>query len=174
MKMCRRCLQTKDYLEFHKNKQTKDGYAVYCKPCKSSLDKDWIKSRPDQIEKRKTRSKKWQADNPARYKESIKNWKKQNQEQKWILDKKSHLWTHYKMTIDEFQNKFNSQNGKCLICNKEKRLVVDHNHKCCSSKTTCGKCTRGLLCHTCNTLVGYIETHQELLQKVDNYIKDFE
>jgi hypothetical protein len=28
---------------------------------------------------------------------------------------------------------------------------VDHDHACCQKKNrSCGKCIRGLLCHTCN------------------------
>ena len=174
MKMCRRCLIEKEYSCFHKNKQTKDGYAAYCKICKSQLDKEWISSRPDEIEKRKSRSKKWQKENPIKYKTSIKEWKNKNKNKKWALDKKSHLWTHYKMTIEDFQKIFDKQDGKCFICKKSKKLVVDHNHLCCSGKTTCGECVRGLLCHSCNTLVGYIETNKDILSDAYSYIKDFE
>lgn len=174
MKMCRRCLSEKDYLDFHKNKQTKDGYSAYCKACKSLLDKNWIANNPEQIKKRKDRSKKWQIDNPDQYKNSVKKWKENNTERKWILDKKSHLWTHYRMTIEDYQSMLTKQDGKCLICNQHKRLVVDHNHSCCPNKTTCGNCVRGLICVSCNTLVGYIETHKNLLDSANKYIKDFE
>ena len=172
MKMCRRCLTEKSYLEFHKNKQTKDGYSVYCKPCKSSIDKDWINSKPEQIEKRKIRSREWQKNNPERYKECIDKWKENNLERKWILDKKSHLWTHYRMTIEDFQKMFFNQNGKCLVCEKEKKLVVDHDHSCCPKKITCGKCIRGLVCTSCNTLLGYLETHKNLLSKAEKYLSN--
>jgi len=174
MKMCRRCLIEKDCSEFHKNKQTKDGYAAYCKSCKSNLDKEWTAANPSRIENRKNRSREWQKANPERYQESIKSWRNRNPEQKWILDKKSHLWTHYRMTIDQFQKMFLEQDGRCLVCKKQKKLVVDHNHSCCPGKLTCGKCTRGLICHSCNTLVGYLETQKDLLEKANQYVKDFE
>lgn len=170
--MCRRCLNKKDYSEFHKNKQTKDGYAAYCKICKSQIDKDWVEASPERIEKRKNRSREWQKANPEKYKKAIDSWRSKNPEQKWILDKKSHLWTHYRMTIDEFQKMFLEQDGKCLICDKKKKLVVDHDHSCCSGKTTCGNCTRGLVCHSCNTLIGYLETHKHLLDKAASYLSN--
>ena len=171
MKMCRKCLELKDILYFHKNKQTKDGYAAYCKSCKSELDKNWISTRPDQIEKRKDRSRQWQKNNPEQYKKSVDEWKKNNSERKWILDKKSHLWTHYRMTIEDYQSMLKSQNGKRKICNKNKRLVVDHDHSCCLQKNTCGNCVRGLLCFSCNTLVGYIEINKNLIKSVDFYLQ---
>ena len=90
---------------------------------------------------------------------------------KWILDKKSHLWTHYRMTIEDYQSMLKSQNGKCKICNKNKRLVVDHDHSCCLQKNTCGNCVRGLLCFSCNTLVGYIEINKNLIKSVDFYLQ---
>jgi hypothetical protein len=172
MKMCRRCLIEKDYSEFHKNKQIKDGYSAYCKTCKSNIDKQWVAADPIRKENRKSRSREWQKANPERYQDSIRSWRNKNPEQKWILDKKSHLWTHYRMTIDEFQKMFLEQDGKCLICEKQKKLVVDHDHSCCPGKLTCGKCTRGLICHSCNTLVGYLETHKNLLDKAASYLTE--
>ena len=168
--MCRRCLTEKGYLEFHKNKQTKDGYAAYCKPCKSIVDKEWVEADPKRIEKRKNRSREWQKNNPEKYRESIKSWVRKNPEQKWILDKKSHLWTHYRITIEDFQDIFIEQGGKCLVCNKQKRLVVDHDHSCCPQKITCGKCIRGLICISCNTLLGYLETHKNILHSAEKYL----
>ena len=172
MKMCRRCLLEKDYLNFHRNKQTKDGYAAYCKSCKSQVDKEWISANPERIEKRKKRSKNWKDTNPERYKDLINNWKNNNQEKKWVLDKKSHLWTHYRMTIEQFQKMFSDQNGMCLICDEQRKLIVDHDHSCCPEKTTCGECVRGLICHRCNTLVGYLETQKHILDRAKKYISN--
>ena len=65
-----------------------------------------------------------------------------------------------------------AQNGKCAICKQNKPEVVDHDHKCCSGRKTCGKCVRSLLCKRCNTFVGYIEQNKSLLQPVLRYIGD--
>jgi hypothetical protein len=174
MKLCKRCFLEKNYNDFHKNKQTKDGYAVYCKPCKSATDKKWINSNPERVKKRNKKSKDWRAANPLRSKELVAEWKEKNPDRKWILDKKSHLWTHYRLTIEDYQKIFNDQDGKCWICKESKKLVVDHDHDCCNKKISCGKCIRGLICYNCNALVGFLERNISLIDKASEYIKNFD
>ena len=55
----------------------------------------------------------------------------------------------YGITMDDYDQMFEQQNGKCLICSREEKLVVDHSHKT-------GR-VRGLLCNSCNKSVGFIE-----------------
>ena len=45
----------------------------------------------------------------------------------------------------------------CEMCGAVERLVVDHDHACCSGKHGCDECMRGTLCHSCNIELGYIE-----------------
>lgn len=53
-----------------------------------------------------------------------------------------------------------SQDGKCLICKKEKnKLCVDHNHDT-------GK-IRGLLCVKCNSNLGW---HECYLKEINKYL----
>jgi hypothetical protein len=51
------------------------------------------------------------------------------------------------------------QGGRCAICQRAKgiarRLAVDHDHSCCPELPACGKCVRGLLCKTCNRIIGH-------------------
>ena len=50
----------------------------------------------------------------------------------------------------------------CAICGHtpepdERSLAVDHDHSCCKGKeNTCGRCTRGLLCGSCNKALGLL------------------
>jgi hypothetical protein len=60
----------------------------------------------------------------------------------------------YDLSIEEYDALVTKQNGVCAICGepprgKMKRLSVDHNHET-------GK-VRGLLCITCNRVLGYFE-----------------
>lgn len=59
-----------------------------------------------------------------------------------------------------------AQNGVCAICGpwtgyngSTRDLSTDHDHDCCPTVPTCGKCTRGLLCKHCNDLLG--RTHDD-------------
>lgn len=62
------------------------------------------------------------------------------------------LRNRYRMSLEEFQSRQAQQNGRCVCCGAvPRRWYVDHDHKCCPTTPTCGKCTRGLVCNGCNT-----------------------
>ena len=169
MKVCRKCLIEKGSGEFHKDSSRKDGLAAYCKLCKSAMDKEYM-AVPGRSEKRNARSKAWREANPDRSRELATSWNRDNGEKKWLMDKKSHLWTHYRMTVEDYQRLHEHQGGRCAICKKHRRLVVDHDHSCCPGKLSCGRCVRGLLCFSCNTLTGYLESHRKSVAIAERYI----
>lgn len=43
MKTCKRCVQNKNFSDFRVNKNNKDGYASYCRPCAVDYSKEWHK-----------------------------------------------------------------------------------------------------------------------------------
>lgn len=55
----------------------------------------------------------------------------------------------YGITSDDYDQMYEKQKGKCLICERERTLVIDHCH-------TTGK-IRGLLCTGCNTGLGLFQ-----------------
>jgi hypothetical protein len=66
----------------------------------------------------------------------------------------------YTIDIDAYNELKEFQGGKCAICQRatgegRKRLAVDHDHTCCSGKTSCGQCVRGLLCSPCNSTLAH-------------------
>lgn len=78
--------------------------------------------------------------------------------------KRSWRLTHYYgITKDEQQELFDRAGHKCELCESTTRLGIDHNH-------TTGK-VRGLLCQTCNSLLGYAKDDIELLQRAIDYLK---
>ena len=69
----------------------------------------------------------------------------------------------YGMTLEQYNDRVRAQSGVCAICGHPPshslgqgqhapRLLVDHNHSTGA--------VRGLLCHSCNILIGMLESFQ--------------
>ena len=83
-----------------------------------------------------------------------------------------HFKRNYKIDIEKYNELFNSQEGKCLVCLKQfknnitysgNRLVVDHSHE--TTKI------RGLLCSQCNSGLGYFKENITSLYNAIEYLK---
>ena len=76
------------------------------------------------------------------------------------------LKNQFGISVDEYNTMFESQQGKCAICDdaptKTRRLAVDHCH-------TDGK-IRGLLCFRCNATLGKFNDDITLFQKAIEYL----
>lgn len=66
-----------------------------------------------------------------------------------------------------------AQGGQCLACDADLSdgYCVDHDHSCCpgNNAPTCGKCVRGLLCDTCNKLLGQLEVNVDRTRRLLEY-----
>ena len=86
------------------------------------------------------------------------------------LIKRRELKYKYGITLETYYELVKIQTGRCAICNdvpkKKKLLCVDHDHKT-------GE-VRGLLCHNCNTGLGFFNDTPEFLQRAIKYLKLFE
>lgn len=74
----------------------------------------------------------------------------------------------YGITIEYWDQMFQEQHGCCAICGKhqselKKRFDTDHSHK--SGKV------RQLLCHQCNSIIGYSKESIEILESVIDYLR---
>lgn len=84
-----------------------------------------------------------------------------------------HLLRTYNMTLEDFDSLLNSQEGLCAMCGEgfgEEIPSVDHDHSCCPSSRSCGKCVRGLLHRRCNSLLRWAGDNPELLLKSLKYL----
>lgn len=81
------------------------------------------------------------------------------------------MWTQYRLRIEEYKEL--TKNG-CEVCGSFKRLVIDHDHSCCSGTSTCGNCIRGVLCTPCNTAEGMLESSLQNAKNMVKYIKKWE
>jgi hypothetical protein len=79
----------------------------------------------------------------------------------------------YNISLDEYNNKLQEQDGKCCICKNtcDRTLSVDHDRSCCSDNKSCGKCIRGLLCRHCNLLLGNAKDKIETLKSAIEYLE---
>lgn len=86
------------------------------------------------------------------------------------------LHKKYGITKVMFEQMMEEQNGVCAICkNPPNRnyLAVDHDHSCCPGARTCGECVRGLLCASCNSVLGRLnDDATNLIEYLNKHTKD--
>lgn len=85
----------------------------------------------------------------------------------------------YKFSISkvEYDELLADQGGVCAICKSSpsdggKALAVDHDHACCPTGRSCGKCIRGLLCASCNQGIGLLGDTPEKVLVAYEYLKE--
>lgn len=79
----------------------------------------------------------------------------------------------YNLTPDQYQALVDFSGGLCYGCWRNKGRCVDHDHKCCPGKVSCGKCVRGLLCGPCNKgVLGHLRDEVRSLMRLVDYIED--
>ena len=149
MKTCKNCNAEKELSEFRfirKNKNGTDLHKSHCNDC----------TRKQQLQ---------------RY-HNLTNDKKTERRQKSIETlgkdyfKRYKLNRYYNLTLEEFNQMYEDQNGKCFLCERVilgKEVKVDHDHKT-------GK-VRKLLCHNCNTSLGLLNEDVKLFEKCIEYLK---
>lgn len=94
-----------------------------------------------------------------------------------VYKKRRLLASKYGLTLERFNEMLDSQNNLCALCNEpfasegKSYPAVDHDHRCCPSDVTCGKCIRGLIHSRCNTGLGYFKDSPELLRLAADYLE---
>lgn len=118
-------------------------------------------------EKARKLAKEWYKNNRER---SIKNREEYNKNHPdW--HRRYWLKKQFNITLEEYNNLFSKQEGKCAICGEHqdnigKTLGVDHDHFTDE--------VRGLLCYNCNLLLGHAKDRTYILRKAIEYLeKDF-
>ncbi|OUD86840.1 Recombination endonuclease VII [Clavibacter michiganensis subsp. michiganensis] len=60
----------------------------------------------------------------------------------------------HRLSRDRHRRMFLATEGMCGLCLVMPPEVIDHDHKCCGIGYGCGRCVRGLVCVSCNNLLG--------------------
>ena len=170
---------------FWKNKASRDGFSYKCKICSKEQTEKW---RDSEVGKAKTRATgiEWRINNPEKIKQNKKNYRENNPEtsrksvQKcWNNNKDKYKVTHwrtwlrnkYGLTEGRYYEILEDQNYCCAICgspekdSRRQRFCVDHCHDT--------GIVRGLLCFSCNVLLGNANDSIGLLEEAITYLKKF-
>ncbi len=80
-------------------------------------------------------------------------------------ERERHLIRKYGVTLADYEEMLRDQDGRCAVCGKiqERAFDVDHDHKT-------GK-VRGLLCTSCNRMLGHSGDSPELLIAGADYLR---
>lgn len=173
MKQCTRCKNFKNFSDFHKFTKSPDGYKHFCKLCVKEIDAE--RNEHKLVMPRKKQGKLIHCRRCEQYLDQSHFWSK-NTYCKECMPIIGHIQNlkKYGLSRDAYVDLEKSQNNVCKICGEEekynKRLSVDHDHRCCPGIKSCGKCIRGLLCSRCNKVLGQINDNKDLLQKMINYL----
>jgi len=119
--------------------------------------------------KRREQQKRWREANPEKHREiSRESYRRHGNSDKWRATRRErHLIKNYGITSEQLQAMIASQAGRCAICSVEfrsleKRAVhVDHCHQTGA--------VRGVLCHSCNTKLGWYE---RMFDRIAAYLAD--
>ena len=82
---------------------------------------------------------------------------------------------YYNLTLEQFDGLLDSQGQACAVClvtepNGKGYWHVDHDHRCCPSERSCGRCVRGILCMRCNMALGSLGDDVAILRRAVEYL----
>jgi 5-methylcytosine-specific restriction endonuclease McrA len=80
------------------------------------------------------------------------------------------LKTKYGITFEELRTKYMAQGGSCDVCHHKfisyTDMYIDHNH-------STGQ-VRGILCQSCNSMLGFSKDNTSILSKGIDYLNKWE
>lgn len=157
-KACKNCGKTYPLEDFPIKKSYKDGYHYLCFPCKRAafkpLQEAYVRRDP---ERRRKQARDYSRRNASAASVRARIYK-------------------YGLTPEAVQAMVDAQNHLCGLCERgfqNDEIFVDHDHDCCPTPKTCGKCIRAILCRTCNQGLGQLQESPELLRKAADYIEKY-
>lgn len=196
---CSKCGIIKNSSEFYKNNTNKRGLNYWCKDCNKTKKREQYSMSPEKYktasskyrdshpgsnkqyreankEKEKIRSIRYYNNNKEKEKKRHADWRDRNPE--WSANhharhpekRKENKLRKYNLTLAEYYELLEKQNGKCVICetsgdSKNTFPCVDHCHD--------SGMVRGLLCKYCNASLGLMRDDPQLLENAAEYLYKF-
>lgn len=174
--MCKQCY-TKWYNENNSDKVRKriEKYRENNREMIRETHERWKKNNPEKVVILRNR---YRAKNSKSLLERHRDYNSKNRETINVKSKEyrdanpekrieTKLNARYKLTIREYQEMYDNQNGLCAICggisSNGRRLCVDHNHDN-------GK-IRALLCDNCNVGIGRFKDDKNMVYKAYLYLE---
>lgn len=162
---CTKCETAKPIDQFTAAKRKLNGKSSLCRTCHQAASVAWQAANPERVKAtRKARYARKKADGslpPRKYSTE----QARERGRKW----------RYGVTAEAYAEKLERQGGRCAICRRQssefaRPLAIDHDHSCCASTPTCGKCNRGLLCAACNTAIHNAERDANWFSRAAEYL----
>ena len=158
VKVCTTCGLEKPLVDFPVRSSSPDGHHWWCFDCKRARDREYGRRYRDRHPEQKRQ-------NSRKY---VRKAEIRSQRSALTLQAK------YGLTPEAFEAKLAAQGGHCPFCPEDAEVTkfdVDHDHLCCPTAQTCGKCLRDLLCHKHNVGLGYWDDDPEALRRAAEYIE---
>lgn len=172
---------TIDQVRKENNKQYKAGFMYRCHFCKLEKDRRWKnenreKHRASASRARnldRTKANEWTRKDRKEDPQKYRDWQNKLRAKDPVKRITQEICRTYGLTLEQYEQMVKEHDNKCGICGENEtrrsrtkgkvcRLVVDHCHGT-------GK-VRGLLCHSCNVMIGSARDNVEVLQKAIAYL----
>jgi hypothetical protein len=127
---------------------------------KRSVHKVWRAKNAEHIHNYQTE---YRAKDPEKARVDNAIWRKKNIDHVRAKNRVNKLKSMYGLTVPALEAMKQAQAFRCLLCDKEKPLNVDHCHKT-------GQ-VRGLLCTDCNTSLGKFNDDPNMLRRATAYLE---
>lgn len=167
-KICTRCHKEKEADQYRRHPGFADGLNSACKACLGAADKArYQKKRPEILAQQKEYVAQQKELDPEGFKTRRNKAAANYRANPENTIKLRYLKERYGLTVEQYQEMEKNQAGLCKICQKPpsgrwNRLHVDHDHETGA--------IRGLLCFTCNVMLGHARDNLNVLQAAIAYL----
>ncbi len=153
-KYCRKCDTVKPIGEFGVNRASRDGHTTYCRECNNTTSRAFHHANQ---ETEVARNKAWRDLN----RDILKDYREDRKERypDHVANNRI-FWKSGGLTLEGYHEWLAAQGDVCGVCGtmdpggrSGEWFQIDHDHDCCKTQNSCGKCFRGILCNRCNTWV---------------------